>query len=93
MQQSVSGIGDAVTIRPWWLRYAMALTGVAVAIALRAAMTPFWGETSYPFVFFYPVIAFSALMLPPNLLFTLYHARRLKKTTSLAPSHGGVHRL
>ena len=35
-----------------------------------------------------PVIAFSALMLPPNLLFTLYHARKLKKAASLAPSHG-----
>lgn len=32
-----------------------------------------------------PIIAFSALMLPPNLLFTLYHARRLK-TASATPS-------
>lgn len=34
-----------------------------------------------------PIIAFSALMLPPNLLFTLYHARRLK-TASADPSSG-----
>jgi len=34
-----------------------------------------------------PIIAFSALMLPPNLLFTLYHARRLK-AASAAPSAG-----
>jgi BASS family bile acid:Na+ symporter len=30
-----------------------------------------------------PVIAFSALMLPPNLLFTLYHARKAKKLSAL----------
>ena len=60
MQQSSIGIGGAATIRPWWLRYTTAVAGVAVAIGLRAAFTPFWGETSYPFVFFYPVIGFTA---------------------------------
>ncbi len=32
------------------------------------------------------VIAFSALMLPPNFLFTTYHGRKLKKKAELAKS-------
>ena len=30
-----------------------------------------------------PIIAFSAMMLPPDLLFTLYHARRLKAASAV----------
>ncbi len=67
MQRSQrSGGEDVVTIRPWWLQYGVAAVGVAVAIALRRALTPFWGETGYPFEFFYPVIALTAWLCGPS---------------------------
>jgi PAS domain S-box-containing protein len=42
--------------RSWFVRYALAVLLVSLAWAARAALTPLWGPTAVPFIFFYPAI-------------------------------------
>jgi PAS domain S-box-containing protein len=53
-------------------RYAVAIGATALAVALRAALTPFWGE-HLPLITFYPAIVLSAWLggFGPGLLCTL----------------------
>jgi PAS domain S-box-containing protein len=53
-------------------RYAVAVAATAVAVALRSAMTPLWGQT-LPFIFFFPSIMLSAWFggIGPGVLATL----------------------
>jgi hypothetical protein len=47
-------------VRSAFARYAVA-SGVAVfAWAAREALTPLWGRTELPFIFFFPAIVFAA---------------------------------
>src|SRR5690242_10183610 len=41
-------------------RYVIAIGGVVLAWLLREAFTPIWGQTSLPFIFFYPAIVLAA---------------------------------
>ena len=41
-------------------RYAVAVATVVLAWAARAALTPLWGPTGVPFIFFYPAIVVTA---------------------------------
>jgi K+-sensing histidine kinase KdpD len=41
-------------------RYAVAVLAVALGWAARAALTPLWGPTGIPFIFFYPAIVVTA---------------------------------
>jgi signal transduction histidine kinase len=59
-KQNLSEDPGAPYIGPWWMRYGLAIAGVALAWALRASLTPLWGETATPVLFFYPVIALTA---------------------------------
>jgi two-component sensor histidine kinase len=42
--------------RPWWLRYGLALGGVALATAVRWAFTPILGPTLLPFTTYYAAV-------------------------------------
>ncbi len=46
--------------RPVLARYGVALAAVAVAWMLREVLTPLWGPTALPFIFFYPAIVVAA---------------------------------
>ncbi|MEW6158282.1 MAG: PAS domain S-box protein, partial [Verrucomicrobiota bacterium] len=46
--------------RSWLMRYGAALGAVAVACAVRVALIPVWGPTSFPFIFFFPAVVFAA---------------------------------
>jgi PAS domain S-box-containing protein len=59
----------------WLARYAVAIGATVLAVALRSAMTPLWGNT-LPFIFFYPAIMLSAWFggLGPGILATFLSA-------------------
>ncbi|HEU4508875.1 MAG TPA: ATP-binding protein [Pyrinomonadaceae bacterium] len=46
--------------RSGFLRYSAAVAAVLISVVLRMALTPLWGPTALPFVFFYPAIVFVA---------------------------------
>src|SRR4051812_6922400 len=46
--------------RSSWLRVGVAVGTVVAAWALRKALTPLWGPSGLPFIFFYPALVFSA---------------------------------
>ena len=41
-------------------RYVIAIGGVVLAWLLREALTPVWGPTALPFIFFFPAIVLAA---------------------------------
>ncbi|HHY86800.1 MAG TPA: DUF4118 domain-containing protein [Verrucomicrobia bacterium] len=60
----------SLRLERWWIRYGIAVVGVALACALRVLLIPLWGRTFVPFIFFFPVIAVTAWFcrLDPALL-------------------------
>jgi PAS domain S-box-containing protein len=46
--------------KPIFERYAVAVVAVVLGWAARAALTPLWGPTEVPFIFFYPAIVLTA---------------------------------
>jgi PAS domain S-box-containing protein len=48
------------SIRPWWMRYGVAVASIGAAVVVREALTPAVGPTALPFISFFPAIAVAA---------------------------------
>jgi len=58
--QSESAPSQKLPDRSTRARYVVAVGGVILAGAARLSLTPLWGPTALPFIFFYPAIVVAA---------------------------------